>query len=199
MTSIGRTTWIFILSISLFIPANAATPPIAGTKCPKEGRSQVFLGKKFTCIKKGKRLIWDKGTLLKIDKPIPTTTPGATSSPTATPTPSTIKKVVGTPTNFQTSWQGTTFVMSFNFPINLVDSTFDNTKVTSFEITLYLKDGSNKKFVVKPNALEAQNYGLTLEGNMQSFGVPQSSFLRVTLSTVTTDGEVSPPITANQS
>ncbi|GBL28250.1 hypothetical protein EMGBS9_00770 [Actinomycetota bacterium] len=47
-------------------------------------------GKKYTCIKKGKKLVWDKGVV--VIKPTPTPTPTPTTTPTststATPTPS---------------------------------------------------------------------------------------------------------------
>jgi hypothetical protein len=41
--------------------ANAATQAKAGTKCTKVASTQVFSGKKFTCIKSGTKLIWNKG------------------------------------------------------------------------------------------------------------------------------------------
>ena len=57
---------IALLSIlSLFlssplIPANAAAK--AGAKCTKAGITSVASGKTYTCIKSGKKLVWDKGS-----------------------------------------------------------------------------------------------------------------------------------------
>lgn len=48
----------FSLSLSL-IPANAAVK--AGTTCKTAGITSIASGKTFTCIKSGKKLIWDKG------------------------------------------------------------------------------------------------------------------------------------------
>ena len=51
---------IFSLFISLpLIPANAAVK--AGAPCSKAGITSVASGKKFTCIKSGKKFVWDKG------------------------------------------------------------------------------------------------------------------------------------------
>ena len=42
----------------------------AGAKCSKAGQSSVQAGKKFTCVKVGKKLQWNKGTVLTA-KPTP--------------------------------------------------------------------------------------------------------------------------------
>ena len=62
---------IVILMISLSSPTYAATPK-AGGSCKKAGSTSIFAGKKYTCIKSGKKLVWNKGVLLS--KPTPTTT-----------------------------------------------------------------------------------------------------------------------------
>jgi len=51
---------ILSLSVSLpLIPVNAAVK--AGSSCKPEGTTSVVGGKTFTCIKSGKKLVWDKG------------------------------------------------------------------------------------------------------------------------------------------
>lgn len=55
---------ICAISFSIFlifhsIPAHAAIK--AGTVCKTLGTTSVFSGKTFTCIKSGKKLVWDKG------------------------------------------------------------------------------------------------------------------------------------------
>jgi len=47
-----------LLSIPI-IPANAAAK--AGAKCNKAGITEVVQGKKHTCVKTGKKLVWNKG------------------------------------------------------------------------------------------------------------------------------------------
>jgi M6 family metalloprotease-like protein len=69
----------------------------AGAKCTKAGVTSTVAGKKFTCIKSGKRLVWNKGVSVKaapkpnlnpVFKPAqPTPTPEPTPIPTPTPTP----------------------------------------------------------------------------------------------------------------
>ena len=54
----------FLSILSLFlstplIPANAAAK--AGAKCTKAGSTEVVKSKSYTCIKSGKKLVWNKG------------------------------------------------------------------------------------------------------------------------------------------
>ena len=71
-----------LISMTLLIGAStsfAASSPKAGAACPKMGASQIYQGKKFTCIKSGNKRIWDKGTIIKNALPSP--------NPVVTPTP----------------------------------------------------------------------------------------------------------------
>ena len=68
--------FLSILSISLslpLIPANAAVK--AGGVCKKAGVTSVSSSKTFTCIKSGKKLIWNKGTPTKPVQVIPDSWP----------------------------------------------------------------------------------------------------------------------------
>ena len=60
--------------------AQAATAPKPGSACKKAGQTITAGGKKFTCVKSGKKLVWNKGVLVPAPKPSPT--------PTPTPSPS---------------------------------------------------------------------------------------------------------------
>jgi len=58
----------FLSILSLFlsaplIPANAAAK--AGAKCTKAGSTEVVKEKSYTCIKSGKKLVWNKGVTSK--------------------------------------------------------------------------------------------------------------------------------------
>ncbi len=58
----------FLSILSLFLsapllPANAAAK--AGAKCTKAGSTEVVKGKSYTCIKSGKKLVWNKGVTSK--------------------------------------------------------------------------------------------------------------------------------------
>ena len=77
---------VAVLSLSL-IPAHSATPVKAGSACTKQGIAKTYQGKKYTCIKSGKKLIWNKGVIVKKSTPTSTSTSTSTATPTATPTP----------------------------------------------------------------------------------------------------------------
>jgi hypothetical protein len=62
------------LLLSITAPLHAATPK-AGAKCTKAGVTATSGGKKFTCIKSGTKLVWNKGVAVKAAaKPTPTPT-----------------------------------------------------------------------------------------------------------------------------
>ena len=62
------------LILTLATPLNAAAPK-AGTKCTKDGSTSTAGGKKFTCVKSGTKLVWNKGVAVKKASPTPTPTP----------------------------------------------------------------------------------------------------------------------------
>jgi len=92
----ARILLAFVLSISL-ISAPSFGSVKAGAKCTKAGSTATVGGKKFTCIKSGTKLVWNKGVAVKaapkpnlnpVFKPEePTPAPTPVSTPTPTPTP----------------------------------------------------------------------------------------------------------------
>ena len=97
-----RTKFLILLSVVLSLslvaaPSNAAVK--AGAKCTKAGATATAAGKKFTCIKSGTRLVWNKGVAVKASakpnlnpvfkpvEPTPTSMPSPVATPTPTPTP----------------------------------------------------------------------------------------------------------------
>jgi Rieske Fe-S protein len=58
----------------------ATRPPIA---CTRLGQKVIYRGKKYTCIKVNKKLVWDKGVPLPIASSKPSTSPSATATPTS--------------------------------------------------------------------------------------------------------------------
>ena len=75
---------VAILSLSLVTAQLSEAAVTPGTKCSKAGATSTFNGKKYTCVKSGKKLVWNKG--VAVAKPAPVATP--TPSPSTTPTPS---------------------------------------------------------------------------------------------------------------
>ncbi|MEI7697595.1 MAG: hypothetical protein WCJ16_05595, partial [Actinomycetes bacterium] len=51
---------------------SVAAVPKTGALCTKAGATSNASGKKFTCIKSGKKLVWDKGVVVKVPTPTPT-------------------------------------------------------------------------------------------------------------------------------
>ena len=77
-----RGSVVIALSLALLINPLTAVAK-SGTKCPKAGATLISSGKKYTCVKSGSRLIWNKGvTIKKAAKPVETQpqTPATTES-----------------------------------------------------------------------------------------------------------------------
>ena len=95
ITFLSVISLLFSLSLT---PTNAAAK--AGAKCTKAGATSVSAGKKYTCVKSGNKLVWNKGVTVKaapkpdlnpVFKPVePTPTP----TPTATATPKPQKRTI---------------------------------------------------------------------------------------------------------
>jgi hypothetical protein len=49
----------------------------AGSPCNKAGVKSVSAGKTYTCVKSGKKLVWNVGVLVPVAKPAPATSPSA--------------------------------------------------------------------------------------------------------------------------
>ena len=84
-----------VFIVALAVPVQAATPK-AGAKCTKAGATATAGGKKFTCVKSGTKLVWNKGVAIKAaPKPTPTK-PTVVGDPigaiggSPTPTPSAV-------------------------------------------------------------------------------------------------------------
>ena len=101
----GRLVIAITLILALAGPVQAATPK-AGAKCTKAGTTATTGGKKFTCIKSGTKLVWNKGVAIKKPTPVATPTPtpepspipSPSPSPTPTPTPESSPTPIPTPT-----------------------------------------------------------------------------------------------------
>ena len=69
----------------ILVPLNAVAAVKAGDVCKKVGSTATANGKKYTCVKSGKKLVWDKGVV--VAKPATTTTPTASPRPSASSSP----------------------------------------------------------------------------------------------------------------
>ena len=102
----SRSRIIFAIALSLSLIAAPSFAAVkAGAKCTKAGAFAIAGGKKFTCIKSGNKLVWNKGVAVKaapkpdlnpVLKPV-APTPSPTPTPAVTPTPSPIATPSPTP------------------------------------------------------------------------------------------------------
>lgn len=76
-------TFISANLLMSFLPAQSAT--IAGTSCSKLNTTKTVANIKYTCVKSGKKLVWNKGVAVTTPSPTQTATP--TTKPTAPSTP----------------------------------------------------------------------------------------------------------------
>ena len=82
---------VFALVASLLTGTVAIAAVKAGAACSKAGSTSVVSGKKFTCIKSGKKLVWDKGVTTKKSEATSKETP--IPEPTSSPKPSQSKEI----------------------------------------------------------------------------------------------------------
>ena len=80
---------LILLASILALPQAGAAVAKAGVTCFKAGATSTLANAKFTCIKSGKKLVWDKGVALA-KPPTPTSTPKPSASPLAIPIPITL-------------------------------------------------------------------------------------------------------------
>ena len=76
--------------------AFAADTPLI--KCTRVGQTVIYRNQKFTCVKKGGKLLWGKGVPLPVKSATPTPTASASASPTASATPTPTPSATPTPT-----------------------------------------------------------------------------------------------------
>lgn len=85
---------VALLIPMVLVASNSYAAVKTGSACSKVGSKSVSGGKSYTCVKSGKKLVWDKGVLIPVVKPAPSAsssaTPKASSTPKPTPTVSNI-------------------------------------------------------------------------------------------------------------
>ena len=94
-------TALFAINLIL-TPAQSAVK--AGEKCAKQGATSIVSGKKYTCIKSGNKLVWNKGVAIpkKVIASEPTLVPTMSPTQTLTPTPGLTTTPSPTVTNIST-------------------------------------------------------------------------------------------------
>lgn len=102
----SRSKFLALLLAFTLVTGVASAAVKAGSSCTKLGATSTASGKKYTCIKSGKKLVWNKGVTVLAPKPrvTPTPTPSPTPTvyvpPTPTPSPTPTPIVEKAPTGF---------------------------------------------------------------------------------------------------
>jgi hypothetical protein len=87
---------ILAVALSLTLVVSVAQAAVkAGSGCSKAGSTSTVSGKKYTCIKSGKKLVWNKGVV--VVKPTPTNSPKPNPTPTSESTPTLKPLIAGDP------------------------------------------------------------------------------------------------------
>ena len=111
------------------ITAFSAQKITPGSTCKVLNQKVVYQNKTYTCVKSGKKLVWNQGVVVK--KPVSTPSPAPTVTVTATPTPTPTVTVTATPTPTPTPTPSPSMTIckgeatersgKFNFEVQLSD------------------------------------------------------------------------------
>ena len=93
----NRALTAFISLVLVVTPIAASAAVKAGDTCKKAGSTATASGKKFTCVKSGKKLVWNKGVAIAVPKPLPSPTASPSASPTPEVTPSPTPTITSAP------------------------------------------------------------------------------------------------------
>jgi hypothetical protein len=93
---------VALLIPMVLVASNSYAAVKAGSACSKVGSKSVSGGKSYTCIKSGKKLVWDKGVLVPVAKPAPSAKPSASTAANAEPVVSVPLEV---PSSFENLYQ----------------------------------------------------------------------------------------------
>ena len=97
MSRTQKVLFLFLIAFLATTSQSSHAVAKAGDACKKAGSTTVSSGKKFTCIKSGKKLVWNKGVAVAKPKPVQTPAPLPTPTPEPTPTPTPTVYVPPTP------------------------------------------------------------------------------------------------------
>jgi hypothetical protein len=91
--------FLIALAVVLFpVAAVSAQKITPGTACKVLNQKATYLDKSYTCVKSGKKLVWNKGVVIVKPAPAATASPTPTPTPTPEPTPTPTPTVSVTPT-----------------------------------------------------------------------------------------------------
>ena len=68
-------------------PLAVEAAQVPNLKCTRVGQTVIWRNRKYTCVRTGKKLVWDKGVAIAAPKPSTTPTTSPTTTPTSAPRP----------------------------------------------------------------------------------------------------------------
>jgi hypothetical protein len=74
----------------VLVASNSYAAVKAGSVCSKVGIKSVSAGKTYTCVKSGKKFVWDKGVLIPVAQPSTSTSASASPTPKASVAPAVV-------------------------------------------------------------------------------------------------------------
>ena len=74
------------VAFALVVSPSASAAVTEGAACKKAGQTSTVSGRKFTCVKKGSKLVWNKGVAVK-SAPTASATAAASAAPAAPAAP----------------------------------------------------------------------------------------------------------------
>ena len=93
---------LIALSLALIpVTAVSAQRITPGSACKTVNQKATYLNKTYTCVKSGKKLVWNKGVVKATPTPSATPTPTPTPSATPAPTPTPSAAPIVLPTSFE--------------------------------------------------------------------------------------------------
>ena len=197
--------YLSIVALSILLPSiavNAAVKP--GGACKKAGSTTISSGKKYTCLKSGKRLVWSKGVAIAVTTRITAATTTTLAMPVQTqvpenglvvPAPKAYPKIVGA-----LNAASATATTSFELPIAVQPAPSgtnlklwiyspSNTKVKAGSPGIFMsKDGGDWKFYA---ANSDGSFYATVSAGAYGIDVvePDTTYLRKRyMATVSTQG-----------
>ena len=68
-------------------PLAVEAAQVPNLKCTRVGQTVIWRNRRYTCVRTGKKLVWDKGVAIAAPKPSTTPTTSPTTTPTSAPRP----------------------------------------------------------------------------------------------------------------
>ena len=146
-----------LLLLSVLAPLQVAnSASIAGKSCSKAGITKIDSGLKYTCVKSGKKLIWNKGVATKpvtTDKPnlstSTTTTTSTTSSPVKEISSTYTELTAGSGTKISSTASPSSYLAAMGYASTTGTSLFDHPSgLASDGSNLILLDRGNNRILV---------------------------------------------------